>query len=174
MIAQGLKKVCGLPVLVVRMMTNWKKEGIPCTVYESEPSASHYRPREWGMSIQVCFCHWIKHLLSRRFILLIHQLNAMTPDGVNLMWLDDGVRKTEPCNTYMPVSALSLETLCIAIMNSSWCCMCLHHDAKQLSSYLSPSFMPPWHCSLEGFKAYAPCPKSQTDTCLHCLLLSGH
>ncbi|KAE9967440.1 hypothetical protein EG328_008182 [Venturia inaequalis] len=29
-----------------------KKNGILCTVFESEPSADHYRPREWGMSIQ--------------------------------------------------------------------------------------------------------------------------
>ncbi|KAI9701416.1 MAG: hypothetical protein M1820_006507 [Bogoriella megaspora] len=29
-----------------------KKEGISFSVYESEPSASHYRPREWGMSVQ--------------------------------------------------------------------------------------------------------------------------
>jgi hypothetical protein len=28
------------------------QEGIACTVYESEPSASHYRAAEWGMSIQ--------------------------------------------------------------------------------------------------------------------------
>ncbi|KAF4303257.1 putative FAD binding domain-containing protein [Botryosphaeria dothidea] len=29
-----------------------KKNNIPCTVFEAEPSASHCRPREWGMSIQ--------------------------------------------------------------------------------------------------------------------------
>ncbi|KFY70810.1 hypothetical protein V498_10201, partial [Pseudogymnoascus sp. VKM F-4517 (FW-2822)] len=27
-------------------------EGIACTVFEAEPSASHYRAAEWGMSIQ--------------------------------------------------------------------------------------------------------------------------
>ncbi|OBT63336.1 hypothetical protein VE03_07263 [Pseudogymnoascus sp. 23342-1-I1] len=29
-----------------------KKEGIECTVFEAEPSGSHYRAAEWGMSIQ--------------------------------------------------------------------------------------------------------------------------
>ncbi|KFY24346.1 hypothetical protein V493_05297 [Pseudogymnoascus sp. VKM F-4281 (FW-2241)] len=41
LIAQGLKKV-----------PNNAKEGIACTVFEAEPSASHYRAAEWGMSIQ--------------------------------------------------------------------------------------------------------------------------
>jgi hypothetical protein len=35
------------------------KAGIPYTIFEHEPSASHYRPREWGMSI-----HWSRPLLT--------------------------------------------------------------------------------------------------------------
>lgn len=56
LIAQGLKKVPKIPkyarpITFVTANTT-QQEGIPCTVFESEPSASHYRAAEWGMSIQ--------------------------------------------------------------------------------------------------------------------------
>ncbi|KFZ22699.1 hypothetical protein V502_02820 [Pseudogymnoascus sp. VKM F-4520 (FW-2644)] len=54
LIAQGLKKVkpdIRVPTAYALANTN-QQEGIECTVFEAEPSASHYRPAEWGMSIQ--------------------------------------------------------------------------------------------------------------------------
>ena len=44
--------VIGAGIVGLLIAQGLKKEGIPCTVYEYEPSASHYRPREWGMSMQ--------------------------------------------------------------------------------------------------------------------------
>ncbi|KAK5090649.1 hypothetical protein LTR05_000824 [Lithohypha guttulata] len=44
--------VIGAGIVGLLIAQGLKKEGIACTVYESEPSAKHYRPREWGMSIQ--------------------------------------------------------------------------------------------------------------------------
>lgn len=58
LIAQGLKKVpnnAKVPVPITNVIankTNNQQEGIACTVFEAEPSASHYRAAEWGMSIQ--------------------------------------------------------------------------------------------------------------------------
>ncbi|KFX91652.1 hypothetical protein O988_07645 [Pseudogymnoascus sp. VKM F-3808] len=44
--------VVGAGITGLLIAQGLKKEGIACTVYESEPSASHYRAAEWGMSIQ--------------------------------------------------------------------------------------------------------------------------
>lgn len=56
LIAQGLKKVPDKPDIRVptayALANTNQQEGIECTVFEAEPSASHYRPAEWGMSIQ--------------------------------------------------------------------------------------------------------------------------
>lgn len=56
LIAQGLKKVPYKPDIRVPTAyvtaNSYHQEGIACTVFESEPSATHYRAAEWGMSIQ--------------------------------------------------------------------------------------------------------------------------
>ncbi|KFY77573.1 hypothetical protein V499_03086 [Pseudogymnoascus sp. VKM F-103] len=44
--------VIGAGITGLLIAQGLKKEGIACTVFESEPSASHYRAAEWGMSIQ--------------------------------------------------------------------------------------------------------------------------
>ena len=44
--------IIGAGIVGLLIAQGFTKEGIPCTVFESEPSGSHYRPREWGMSIQ--------------------------------------------------------------------------------------------------------------------------
>ncbi|KFY33453.1 hypothetical protein V494_07606 [Pseudogymnoascus sp. VKM F-4513 (FW-928)] len=44
--------IVGAGVTGLLIAQGLKKEGIACTVFESEPSASHYRAAEWGMSIQ--------------------------------------------------------------------------------------------------------------------------
>ncbi|EOD45326.1 putative fad binding domain-containing protein [Neofusicoccum parvum UCRNP2] len=44
--------VIGAGITGLLIAQGLKKNGIQCTVFEAEPSASHYRPREWGMSIQ--------------------------------------------------------------------------------------------------------------------------
>ncbi|KFY16415.1 hypothetical protein V492_01353 [Pseudogymnoascus sp. VKM F-4246] len=44
--------IVGAGVTGLLIAQGLKKEGIAYTVFESEPSASHYRAAEWGMSIQ--------------------------------------------------------------------------------------------------------------------------
>lgn len=44
--------VVGAGITGLLIAQGLKKNGIACTVFESEPSATHYRAREWGMSIQ--------------------------------------------------------------------------------------------------------------------------
>ncbi|KAK7534208.1 monooxygenase [Phyllosticta citribraziliensis] len=51
--------IVGAGITGLLIAQSLKKEGIRCTVFEAEPSATHYRPREWGMSI-----HWALPLLQ--------------------------------------------------------------------------------------------------------------
>ncbi|KAF2457404.1 monooxygenase [Lineolata rhizophorae] len=44
--------VVGAGITGLLIAQGLKKNGIACTVFESEPSATHYRSREWGMSVQ--------------------------------------------------------------------------------------------------------------------------
>ncbi|ELR06197.1 hypothetical protein GMDG_07852 [Pseudogymnoascus destructans 20631-21] len=44
--------VIGAGITGLLIAQGLKKEGIACIVFESEPSASHYRAAEWGVSIQ--------------------------------------------------------------------------------------------------------------------------
>ncbi|KAI9799606.1 MAG: hypothetical protein M1833_003921 [Piccolia ochrophora] len=44
--------VIGGGIIGLLIAQGLKKNGIKVSVFEAEPSASHYRPREWGMSIQ--------------------------------------------------------------------------------------------------------------------------
>ncbi|KAK7512472.1 monooxygenase [Phyllosticta citriasiana] len=66
-----------------------KKEGIRYTIFDAEPSATHYRPREWGMSI-----HWALPLLR-----------DCLPDE-----LLDRVRSTTVDPSYDPPETLLLPT----------------------------------------------------------------
>ncbi|KAF7186548.1 FAD-dependent monooxygenase phnB [Pseudocercospora fuligena] len=51
--------IIGAGVSGLLLAQGLKKNGISFTIYESEESLSHYRPREWGMSIQ-----WALPMLS--------------------------------------------------------------------------------------------------------------
>ncbi|KAL9095651.1 MAG: hypothetical protein Q9165_002083 [Trypethelium subeluteriae] len=44
--------VIGAGITGLLIAQGLKKAGIRCTIFEAEPSAAHYRSREWGMSIQ--------------------------------------------------------------------------------------------------------------------------
>lgn len=52
LIAQGLKQVRP-PKVSSPLLTRCRQAGINFSIFESEPAASHYRPREWSMGI-----HW--------------------------------------------------------------------------------------------------------------------
>src|SRR5438045_1484537 len=97
---------------------NIKQAGIKFTIFEVEPSASHYRPREWSMGI-----HWslplLEALLPRDLALRLKEAQndsfweAPEHDTLNVYsGLDGKVLKALPLSRIIRVSRRKMRALC--------------------------------------------------------------
>ncbi len=96
----------------------YQQAGINFSIFESEPSASHYRPREWSMGI-----HWslpqLKALLPPHLRVRLKEAQNdpfLAPKEDNVLpiynGLDGTVLKAIPCPNIIRVSRRKMRAFC--------------------------------------------------------------